>query len=351
MTDIVKLNASEYGLDETKAQQIASQFQPMLDKMIELEKEFNEIAKLPIEEKSTSLKAKELRLKYVKVRTGTAEIHKQQKAFYLAGGRFVDGWKNAQLFASQGIEEKLEEIEKYAENLERQRIAQLQSEREGALMQYEVENISSLNLGSMSDDVWKSFLLGTKSTYEAKKEAERKAEEDRLEQLRKEAEEREAQKIENERLRKEAEEREKQIAEERRINEEKLRAEREENERKLAEERKKAEEERKKIEAEQAELLRVEREKQAKIQAELKAKEDAERAECERLEKIEKDRIEAEKKAQKAPDKIKLTELISKFESIEMPTVKSEEAKKIIENILILRGKLTTFIAENSNKL
>ena len=131
----------------------------MLDKMIELEKEFNEITKLPIEEKSTSLKAKELRLKYVKVRTGTADIHKQQKAFYLAGGRFVDGWKNAQLFASQGIEEKLEEIEKYAENTERQRIAQLQSEREGALTQYEVENISSLNLGLMSDDVWKSFLI------------------------------------------------------------------------------------------------------------------------------------------------------------------------------------------------
>lgn len=351
MTDIVKLNPSEYGLDETKAQQIASQFQPMLDKMVELENEFNEIVKLPIEEKATSLKAKELRLKYVKVRTGTAEIHKQQKAFYLAGGRFVDGWKNAQLFASQGIEDKLEEIEKYAENLEKERIRQLQLDRELELEKYEVENLTSLNLGSMSTDVYNAFLVGTKANYEAKKEAERKAEEQRLEQIKKEAEEREAQRLENERLKKEAEEREKAIEAERKANDERLRKEREEAEKVLAEERRKADEERKKLEAEQAEKLRKEREEREKAEAELKRKQDEEKAEAERLAKIERDRIEAEKKALKAPDKIKLAELIKQFDAIEMPTVKSEEAKKIIENILILRGKLTTFISENANKL
>jgi hypothetical protein len=48
----------------------------------------------------------------MKIRTATLDIHKKQKAFYLAGGKFVDGWKNAQHFASMGKEEKLEEIEK-----------------------------------------------------------------------------------------------------------------------------------------------------------------------------------------------------------------------------------------------
>jgi len=42
---------------------------------------------------------KELRLKYMKIRTATLDIHKKQKAFYLAGGRFVDGWMNASLMA------------------------------------------------------------------------------------------------------------------------------------------------------------------------------------------------------------------------------------------------------------
>lgn len=350
-TDIVKLNPSEYGLDETKANQIASQFQPMLDKMVELENEFNEVMKLPIEEKTTSLKAKELRLKYVKVRTGTAEIHKQQKAFYLAGGRFVDGWKNAQLFASQGIEEKLEEVEKYAENLEKERIRKLQLERELELEKYEAENLTSLNLGAMSGDVYNAFLVGTKSNYEAKKEAERIAEEQRLEQIRKEAEEREAQRLENERLKKEAEQREKEIEAERKANDERLRKEREEAEKVLAEERRKADEERKKLEAEQADKLRKEREEREKAEAELKRKQDQEKAEADRLAKIEQEKIEAEKKALKAPDKIKLIELIKQFDAIEMPTVKSAEAKKIIENILILRGKLTTFINENANKL
>ena len=100
INSIVKINPADYGLTETKAKEIEAMFKPMLQKMVELEEEYNEVVKLEIN-KDTCTKAKELRLKYVKVRTGTASIHKELKAFYLNGGRFVDGWKNAQLFASQ----------------------------------------------------------------------------------------------------------------------------------------------------------------------------------------------------------------------------------------------------------
>ena len=88
MSELVKINASEYGLEEIKAQQIEAQFKPMLEKMSALEREYNEVIKLEVSGE-TCAKAKELRLKYVKVRTGTAAIHTQQKAFYLAGGRYV----------------------------------------------------------------------------------------------------------------------------------------------------------------------------------------------------------------------------------------------------------------------
>jgi len=181
--EIVKINYSDYGLEEVKAKQIKEQFQPMLKEMVELEEEFNEIVKLEINEE-TCKKAKTLRLKYVKVRTGTAEIHKAQKAFYLAGGRFVDGWKNAQKFASLEIEEKLSRIEDHFENLEQERISLLQLERANNLEKYEVEVIPG-NLGEMPDEVWNHYLTGVKTNFKQAKEAAKKAEKERLESIRK----------------------------------------------------------------------------------------------------------------------------------------------------------------------
>ena len=184
--ELVKINAADYGLEENKAAQIEQAFKPMLEKMTELEKEYNEVIKLE-SSYETCVTAKELRLKYVKIRTGTAAIHKDMKAFYLAGGRFVDGWKNAQLFASQGIEEKLMNIEKHFENLEKERIEKLQIERTELLKEYfNEDDILPSGLGEMDENIWNNFLVGTKSNYEAKIEAEKKAEEERIEKERKE---------------------------------------------------------------------------------------------------------------------------------------------------------------------
>lgn len=205
-TEIVKIDPKEFGIEDTKAADIQSQFKPMLDKMVELEGDYNEVLNLPVEEKETAKKARELRLKYMKIRTATLDIHKKQKAFYLAGGRFVDGWMNAQKFASLGKEEKLEEIEKYAENLEKERLAKLQAEREAALVPYEVENIETLSLAKMADNVWENFLAGSKANYEAKKKAEQDAREAEEKRRKEEEAERERVRLENERLKKEAEE-------------------------------------------------------------------------------------------------------------------------------------------------
>ena len=188
-TAMSKPNPSEFGIEESKAKQIQAQFQPMLDKMVDLEKKANEVFKLPVE--SASSKAKEVRLQYVKVRTGTAAIHTEQKAFYLQAGRYVDGWKNAQLFASQGVEERLLKIERYAEIQEQKRIVELQNTRANQLLSFEIEIIPE-NLGAMTDDVWSNFLLGTETNYNARKEAEQKAEQQRLESERR-------QKLHNER--------------------------------------------------------------------------------------------------------------------------------------------------------
>lgn len=324
-TEIVKINAQEFGLTDETAKNIQQQFKPMLDKMVELENEFNKIVALDVSDPKTSKLAKDLRLKYVKVRTGTAEIHKQQKAFYLNGGRFVDGWKNAQLFASQGKEEALEKIEKHFENLEKERLQKLQAERIELIRPY-VEDVSQLELSSMAGDVFDAYLSAKRQAYQDRIEAEKKAELERIAKEKAEEEERQRIRIENERLKAENEAKEKQLAEERakaeaerKAIEEKARLEREEAEKKAAEER-----------AKQDELLRLEKEKQAKLEAELKAKKEAEaKAEAERLAEIEKQRKEAEILAKEPIKK----QLLAWIDTFALPTPESH----LLNNDIALR--------------
>lgn len=79
---LLKIKAADYGLAETKAKEISKMFKPMLEKMEALEEKSNHILSLPMDPETCVL-AKEVRLEYVKVRTGTATIHKELKAFYL----------------------------------------------------------------------------------------------------------------------------------------------------------------------------------------------------------------------------------------------------------------------------
>lgn len=212
-TGLKTVDPKEFGIEEVKARQMQAMFDPMLNEMSGLEVEFNHVRTLGIS-KATCKEAKALRLKYVKIRTATAKVHKEGKAFYLAAGRFIDGLKNAQLFASQGIEDKLKGIEDHYENLETERIAELQVERIAELAKYDVDG-AAMDLGSMADDVWSNYLTGTKSGHEIKIAAEKKAEEDRLAAEKAEADRLEAQRLENEKLKEEAEKREAVVAAER----------------------------------------------------------------------------------------------------------------------------------------
>lgn len=361
--ELVKINASEYGLEESKAKEIEAQFQPMLQKMTELEKEFNKILELEINEE-TCEKAKELRLRYVKVRTGTSEIHKTQKAFYLAGGRFVDGWKNAQIFASQGIEEKLLSIEKHFENLEKERKQKLQEERQAEVNKYEPEMIVN-SLGEMEESVWVNYINGVKLNYESRIAAEKKAEEERLEkeriaklnQDRKELilpyheflfetdltvlglmnQDEFVQLIEQLKAKK-SEYNKKQ--EEIRKEKERLEIEAKEKEKLLKKER----EERERIEKE-------ERLKREKLEAQLKAKKEAEQKEIQRKLEEKRKADEAQKAAQLAPDKDKLIALSERIINIPLPQLSNKEAQKILDEVTQLLFKVDAYIKDKTKLL
>ena len=176
-------------------------------------------------------------------------------------GEPVEGWKNAQIFASEGKEKKLEEIEKYLENLEKARIEKLNEERTALILPY-INPEDVIPYGVMQADVWDAYFNAKVKAFNDRIEAEKKAEAERIEREKAEAEERERIKTENEKLKAEAEEKEKLLLKERKQREaeaEKLKA--------------KADAEKKAYE------LKIKKETDAKnkLLAEAKAKADAEK--------------------------------------------------------------------------
>lgn len=346
-TAIVKVDPKEFGLDENKAAQIEQAFAAVNSEREALTAMYAEII---VKEITPELikEAGELRKKLVKVRTGTDRVHKSEKAFSLAYGRFVDAWKNKSNTPVELMEEKLSEIENYYINLEKKRIAQLQLDRIEAVKPYGVENAEQLNLGVMSDEVWHSFLTGTRTNHEAKIEAARKAEQERIEREQAEAAERKRIADENESLKKEAEVKkaEEKAAEQIKINRhavrvnelkslgfkeagndmslagvwstywEQIRNMDDDTWPKYIEDIKIAIEKNRlsKIKLkEQSEKLAKEKAEKEKLEAELKAKADAELKAKQEAEAKERERVAAEKKAAKAPKKQKLNTWIDGF--------------------------------------
>ena len=312
-TELTKVDPKEFGLDEVQVVTIEQAFAPKIaerDGMVEI---YQQILTKELTE-STCTEAGNLRRKLVKVRTGIAEIHKTQKAFFLAAGRFVDAWKNKETLPVEQMESNLEKIEKHFILIEQERITKLESDRVELLEQY--TEILPTSLGLMQEDVFQAYLAAQKNAYEARIAAEKQAEIDRLAAIEAERKEQERIRIENDKLKAEAEAREKVIQAERAEAERKLQAERAE-----AEAKQKAIEDAALIEREKADAER------AKLEAELKAKEAAELKAKQEAEQKERDRIAAEAKAAKAPDKDKLKAFVTSITLPVLPELKSDESK------------------------
>lgn len=338
MDNQVKLNPKEYGLDEQKVQSIEQAFLPKIQEREVLVSVFTDIISSELTPELCR-RAKETRLKLVKVRTGIADIHKTQKAFYLAAGRFVDAWKNKETEPVEQMEDRLFEIENYYVNLEKERIAKLDAERKLECLEYTQEPVA--NLGTMDDFVYASYLKGLKDAFEAKVEAERKAKEEqaKLEEIKRLHEERKNMAIpyyqfwsEHEKMLNFGEQSQSDFDAFMSRNKSS---------------KEKFDLEQKRIKEELAKANKAKEEAEAKAEAERKAKEEAER----KAKAEEKARIEAERKAASAPDKEKLLSLIARFESVEIPELATEEASAIAANIKVLVGKITGYIKEKSEQL
>jgi len=373
------IKAEQFGIEKSKANELTLGLQVTIDERKLLIEEFDKVKDMEITE-SNIPKFKALRLKIVKNRTqGIIKWHKTNKDFFLTGGRFVDAIKNKEVQINESMETVLMEAEKHFENLEKERIEKLQLERSGKLLAFNIEVIPQ-NLGSMDDSMWSTYIVGIETTFKARVEAEKLAEKQRLEAEKKakmeaeiEAKRIEAQRLENERLKKEAEIKEaarlkaekEQKAKEDKIKadaEAKLKAERKAKEKEISELKAKQEAKDKadrlererlaKIEsdkqaiykAEQAALIEKERKEKARLEAELKARQDEEL-------KARSEQQAKEKAAKMAPEKTKLETFANMIINIDLPDVKTEEAKKIVNNVEALLKKVNGYIMENVDKL
>jgi membrane protein involved in colicin uptake len=172
------IDLKEFGLEKEKAVTIQTAFEVKVSEREALANIYQNIITKEISPELVE-EANELRKKLVKVRTGIAEIHKTEKAFYLAAGKFCDALKNKHTLPVSQMEEKLKEIVDYYENIEKQRLEKLRVDRWNEIKDYTEHEPRGLE--EMEQEVFDAFKSGLIAKHEARLEAERKAEEERLE--------------------------------------------------------------------------------------------------------------------------------------------------------------------------
>jgi len=316
MSELAILNPEEFGIEKSKALEITKGLQTVLAERDVLKASYKEVLTLEVTKENIPV-FKELRIRIRDNRTkGIESWHKVNKDFYLRGGQFVDAIKRMEILENQQMEEKLEEAEKFFENQEKERIIKLQETRLQLISEF-VDDTTGLDLGNMHDEVFEGYLNLKKTQKAEKLEAERIAEEKRIEEAKVEAlrieterlaelEKQKAIQAENERLKKEADEKEKALIEERKIQAEKQAKEK----------------------AEQEAILKKEREEKEKLEAILKAEAELKLKEEQRKRHEEKYAKEEAEKLAKAPIKEQLTIWVNCFE-IPLPKTANETTLEI----------------------
>ena len=403
---LVKL-IDENGLDKTKSQVLLENFSGYFEMAADWERKAGELVITSIEQKNEMKLAREGRLFLKDKRIAVEKTRKQLKEASLREGQTIDAIAKVLTNLITPIEKDLEEKEKFAEIQEAKRIEALKDARTRELEPY-VEFVPyGLNLGTMDDDNYNKVLSGAKLQKQAKEEADRKAEQERIafENLVKQRKEREIELLnidgvksnpnntftltndentdfshvidfkdildcDDEKFKSYKDEflataeSNKAYREKLKAEREQLRKEAEERERQLAAEREKAEAERKAIEdkarkerEEHERQLQIEREKQAKLESERRAEQaklEAERLETERKAAAEKRaKEEAERRAKNAPDKEKLLAFALQVEKLvySAPEIKSEEAGSILDFAEITLKDAVKYIRINADKL
>ena len=267
--------------------------------------------------------ARTVRLALAKVRVASETARKDFKSEYLKKGRAIDDIAKMVSKLIEPVEEQLDDMEKTALRLAKERkekaLTERYDERMRLLKPYCGINTVVHDFKNMTEDAFQSILAMQKTVYEANEAKRIKEEAERVELERLQKEEQARILIENEKLKKEKEERD-----------EKDRIEREAREKKEAEEKAKRDLEIAEQRRIDDERIATERNARLIVEAELREKQEAEKIEKERIEKERLEKEAQERSAQLAPDKVKMVAFADRIRSVEMPTGLSDELQRLV---------------------
>ncbi len=331
----------ESGLEMSACDQLVATFEAFRDKVGPLEREAAALTVTDATQVTEIRRSRELRLQLRAVRTDTENTRKKLKEDSLRTGKLIDGMANVIKGIIEPIENRLYEQERFAENKEAERKANLEAVRAEALRPYVLPTEPAFNrLCDMTEEQFAATLDGARLRHENRIAAEAKAKAEREAAEKARAEEEARVRAENARLKLEADAREAEMRKQHEANLERSRAAKE-----AADAQRRAIEEKASAERAAHELvLKAERDARAKLEAdaaEVRAKE-ARRVAAEKR---------AAKKAAMAPDKDKILALAASITAIPMPSVASEEAQRLVAEISSKCVKFAAWVSQQADAL
>jgi len=171
---LVVLKMDQYGLQESKAKDIKNLYLPMINKLEELEDEFNIIVSQDINDE-TAKRAKDLLKITSKIRISADNKRIEAKAEFLRANKAIQGAYNTLEYVVKSKEETLRNIVKFKERQEQERQDKIKDERVDQLAEYGMTDIEDLMLGSMAQKNFDIILKGAKSDKEADEAADKEA--------------------------------------------------------------------------------------------------------------------------------------------------------------------------------
>ena len=180
--EVTVVDPSKYGLQEKEASKLTKDLSTIILERDLLAKQYAEIIQKELSNEVLE-EARDIRMKLVKVRTqGINKWHKANKAYFKAGGDYVDAIKRKELVPVESMEITLREIEDYYENQEKERVLKIKEEREAAVAPYiEEGDLDGMNLGEMSEDIWDSVFQARVASFNKKAEALKREEDEQKE--------------------------------------------------------------------------------------------------------------------------------------------------------------------------
>lgn len=303
-----------------------------------------------VNDKAGMALARATRLSIRDLRLGFTKTHEELKSQALKTCQELDAEKRKLIAICEPLEARLKEQEEFAERKETERKSALVFTRLGELSRFGAD-LKGYNLGEMADSDYRALYDDLHFSHEAKlaeaaRVAAEKAAQDELDR-----QERARLKVENDRLVREAQEREVEAQKERDAAAAKLASER-------ANAAAAAELERKRVAADKAiadAAAKVERDKAAALakqerEAREKIEEELEEARSAKALADFAARAAAET-ARKAPDREKFAALAARLQAVELPTVTTTEANKLLGEIQTMITALVVAIQKGASSL